>query len=142
MEYGNEKMSVSRQCDLLGLPRSTLYYRERGPNAEDLALMRLLDEQFTKTPFYGSRRMTAWLCRGGWQVNRKRVVRLMRDVGLQAIYPGPRLTKPGKGHMIYPYLLRNRQIARADEVWSADITYIRLSGGFVYLVAVLDWWTR
>ena len=142
MEYGNEKISLSRQCELLELPRSTLYYRPRGPSAEDLELMRLLDEQFTKTPFYGSRRMTAWLIRQGRQVNRKRVVRLMRDMGLQAIYPGPRLSKPGKGHKIYPYLLRDRQITRADEVWSADITYIRLSGGFVYLVAVMDWWTR
>ena len=142
MEYGNEKVSVSRQCELLGLPRSTLYYRRRGASAEDLELMRLLDEQFTKTPFYGSRRMTAWLCRQDCRVNRKRVVRLMRDMGLSAIYPGPRLSKPGKGHKIYPYLLRNRQIRRADEVWSADITYIRLSGGFVYLVAVLEWWTR
>ncbi len=104
--------------------------------------MRLLDEQFMKTPFYGSRRMTAWLIRQGWQVSRKRVVRLMRDMGLQAIYPGPRLSKPGQGHKIYPYLLRDRQITRVDEVWSADITYIRLSGGFVYLVAVMDWWTR
>lgn len=142
MEYGNEKISLSRQCELLELPRSTLYYRPRGPSAEDLELMRLLDEQFTKTPFYGSRRMTAWLIRQGRQVNRKRVVRLMRDMGLQAIYPGPRLSKPGNGHEIYPYLLRDRQITRADEVWSADITYIRLSGGFVYLVAVMDWWTR
>ena len=142
MEYGEERMSISRQCELLGLPRSTLYYRERGPSAEDLELMRLLDEQFTKTPFYGSRRMTAWLCRENRQVNRKRVVRLMREMGLSAIYPGPRLSKPEKGHKIYPYLLRGRQITRADEVWSTDITYIRLNGGFVYLVAVIDWWTR
>ena len=142
MEYGNEKISLSRQCELLGLPRSTLYYPPRSPSAEDLELMRLLDEQFMKTPFYGSRRMTAWLIRQGWQVSRKRVVRLMRDMGLQAIYPGPRLSKPGQGHKIYPYLLRDRQITRVDEVWSADITYIRLSGGFVYLVAVMDWWTR
>lgn len=104
--------------------------------------MRLLDEQFTRTPFYGSRKMTAWLCRQDCQVNRKRVVRLMRDMGLQAIYPGPRLSKPAKGHKIYPYLLRGRKILRADEVWSADITYIRLSRGFVYLMAVIDWWSR
>jgi putative transposase len=142
MEYGNEAISLTRQCELLGLPRSTLYYRRRGPSAEDLELMRLLDEQFTKTPFYGSRRMKAWLMREGHRVNRKRVVRLMRDMGLQAIYPGPRLSKPEPGHAIYPYLLRGRKVSRADEVWSADVTYVRLSGGFVYLVAVMDWWTR
>jgi len=142
MEYGNEKISVIRQCELLGLPRSTLYYHPRVTSAENLEMMRLLDEQFTKTPFYGSRRMRAWLIRQGYPVNRKRILRLMRDMGLQAIYPGPRLSKPEKGHKIYPYLLRGREITRADEVWSADITYIRLSVGFVYLVAVMDWLTR
>ena len=142
MEYGEDRISISRQCELLGLPRSTLYYPKRGPSEEDLELMRMLDEQFTKTPFYGSRRMTAWLYRQDREVNRKRVVRLMREMGLSTIYPGPRLSKPGEGHKIYPYLLRGRQITRADEVWSTDITYIRLSGGFVYLVAVIDWLTR
>jgi putative transposase len=109
---------------------------------EDLELMRLLDEQFTKTPFYGSRRMTVVLVGLGWQVNRKHVVRLMRQMGLEAIYPKPRLSRPGEGHQIYPYLLRGKQVTAANHVWSADITYIRLASGFLYLVAIMDWWSR
>ena len=104
--------------------------------------MWLLDEQYTKTPFYGSPRMTAWLNQQGYAVNHKRVERLMEIMGLQAIYPKPNLSKPAPGHKIYPYLLRDVKIERVDQVWSCDITYIRMSNGFIYLMAVLDWYSR
>ena len=104
--------------------------------------MRLLDEQYTVTPFYGLRRMTAWLRGQGYTVNRKRVARLMRAMGLEALYPKPRLSQPAAGQTIYPYLLRGVAVERINQVWSADITYIRLQAGFVYLVAVMDWFSR
>lgn len=104
--------------------------------------MRLLDEQYTRTPFYGSRRMTAWLQAQGYAVNRKRVLRLLRVMGLEAIYPGPRLSQPGQPAQKYPYLLRGIPIERCNQVWSCDITYIRLQKGFVYLMAILDWYSR
>ncbi len=104
--------------------------------------MRLLDEQYTRTPFYGIRRMTAWLHAQGHRVNHKRVQRLLRLMGLEAIYPKPRLSRPAPGHHLYPYLLRGVRVERADQVWSADITYIRLRHGFIYLVAVIDWFSR
>lgn len=104
--------------------------------------MRLLDEQYTRTPFYGSRRMKIALGELGWEVNRKRVQRLMQRMGLEAIYPKPRLSDPAPGHRIYPYLLRGVKIERSNQVWSTDITYVRLRGGFVYLVAILDWYSR
>lgn len=104
--------------------------------------MRLLDEQYMRTPFYGIRRMTVWLQQQGYLVNHKRVARLMRQMGLEAIYPKPRLSKPAPGHRIYPYLLKGVNITRVNQVWSTDITYIRLRGGFVYLVAIMDWFSR
>jgi putative transposase len=104
--------------------------------------MRLLDAQYTATPFYGTRRMTAWLRSQGYAVNRKRVTRLMRQMGMEAIYTKPQLSQPGVGHKIYPYLLRGVKIERVNHVWSADIIYIRLQQGFIYLVAVIDWWSR
>ena len=127
---------------MLGLSRSSLYYGPAGESAEDLRLMRRIDEQYTACPFYGSRRMTAWLVEHGEEVNRKRVQRLMRAMGLEAIYPKPRLSTPGKGHKIYPYLLRGVTIERADQVWSADITYVPMTSGFMYLAAVIDWFSR
>ena len=105
-------------------------------------LMRLLDEQYLRTPFYGIRRMKAWLATQGHQVNHKRVQRLLRLMGLETIYQKPRLSQPGTGHQIYPYLLRGLRVERVNQVWSTDITYIRLHGGFVYLVAVIDWYSR
>jgi putative transposase len=135
-------LSVARQCELLGLARSSWYYHPRPVSAENLRLLRLLDEQYTRCPFYGVRRMTAWLRTQGHLVNPKRVARLMRELGITAIYPGPRLSVPGEGHEIYPYLLRDVVVERRDQVWSTDITYIRLAQGFVYLVAVLDWFSR
>jgi putative transposase len=142
IEPAHPQLSIRRQCVLLGLARSTLYDQPLGERAENLQLMRMLDEQYTATPFYGVRRMTAWLRHQGYAVNPKRVSRLMRVMGLEAIYPKPRLSQPGAGHEIYPYLLRGVTVDRVNQVWSADITYIRLQAGFVYLVAVMDWFSR
>jgi putative transposase len=133
---------VRRQCELLGLSRSSLYYEPGGEGAEDLRLMRRIDEQYTARPFYGSRRMTVWLTEQGEEVNRKRVQRLMRVMGLEAIYPKPRLSLAGKGHRIYPYLLRGVKVERRDQVWSTDITYVPMASGFMYLAAVIDWFSR
>lgn len=125
------------------LPRSSFYYRPEEASEEDLQLMRWIDEQYTATPFYGSRRMQVALAqRAGYAVNRKHVQRLMRTMGLQAVGPKPRLSVPHPGHRVYPYLLRDVPITRVDQVWSTDITYVRLRHGFVYLVAVLDWFSR
>jgi len=136
-------LSIVRQCELSGLARSSFYYTPAGDSAEDLELMRRIDEQYTRTPFYGSRRMTFALNHHGkTKVNRKRVQRLMQRMGLEAIYPKPKLSKPAPGHRIYPYLLRNVKIERPNQVWSTDITYVRLREGFVYLVAILDWYSR
>jgi putative transposase len=142
IEPAHPQLSIRRQCALLGLARSTLYDQPLGASAENLQLMRLLDEQYTATPFYGLRRMTAWLRGQGYTVTRKRVARLMRVIGLEAMYPKPRLSQPAAGQMIYPYLLRGVTVERLNQVWSADITYIRLQGGFVDLVAVMDWFSR
>jgi putative transposase len=127
---------------LLGVNRSSLYYRPVGESEENVLLMRLMDEQYTRTPFYGSRRMEIWLEEQGYLVNRKRVARLMGVMGIEAVYPKPKLSQPGEGHKIYPYLLEGVEIERVDQVWSTDITYIRMAGGFVYLVAVMDWYSR
>jgi putative transposase len=142
IEAGHSALSVRRQCELLGLNRSSLYYEPASETPEDLRLMRLIDEQYTACPFYGSRRMTAWLTQQGELVNRKRVQRLMRVMGLEAIYPKPRLSAAGKGHRIYPYLLRDVRIQRPDQVWSADITYVPMTSGFMYLAATIDWYSR
>lgn len=131
-----------RQCVLAGLSRSGFYYRPRPESAENLQLMRLLDEQYTRRPFYGARRMTHWLGEQGWCVNVKRVRRLLREMGLEAIYPKPRLSAPGPGHRIYPYRLREVKVERPDQVWGSDITYVRSREGFIYLTAVMDWFSR
>ena len=137
------KVSIRRQCELLGITRSVLYYTRRGPSGWDLAVMRLIDEQYTRTPFYGVERMTAWLGRTGIVVGHNRVRRLMRLMGLEAIYPKPRLSRPGDdGSRKYPYLLRGLKIEHPNQVWAADITYVRLWQGFVYLVAIMDWHSR
>jgi putative transposase len=133
---------VRRQCTLLGLPRASLYYQPQALRDETLQVMRLLDAQYTATPFYGIRRMTAWLQTQGYRVNHKRVARLMRQMGIAAIYAKPKLSQATAGHTIYPYLLRGVKVTRVNHVWSTDITYIRLHQGFVYLVAVMDWWSR
>ena len=131
IDVGHPELSVRRQCALLGLNRSSLYYEPAGESSENLRLMRLIDEQYTARPFYVSRRMTAWLTQQGEPVNRKRVQRLMRLMGLEAIYPKPRLSLAGRGHRIYPYLLRGVTIERPDQVWSADITYVPMPSGFM-----------
>jgi putative transposase len=135
-------LSVRRQCALLGLNRSSLYYEPVAETPENLRLMRRIDEQYTACPFYGSRKMTRWLVQHGEVVNRKRVQRLMRQMGLEAVYPKPGLSLAGRGHRIFPYLLRNVRIGRADQVWSTDITYIPLAAGFMYLAAIIDWYSR
>ena len=136
-------MSIREQCRLLGVPRSTWYCAPCGPKASDLAVMRRLDEQYTATPFYGVERMTACLRRQGLRIGPNRVRRLLRLLGLEAVYPKPRRSVPGGPEpRIYPYLLRGLRIERPNQVWSADITYLRLTQGFVYLVAILDWFSR
>ena len=136
------KLSLVRQCALLGISRSSLYYLPTEAGAEDLELMALIDQQYLKTPFYGSRRMTAWLSNHGHQVNRKRVRRLMQLIGLEAIYRRPNTSKPNPGHKVYPYLLRGLEINRVNQVWATDITYIPMARGFLYLVAIMDWHSR
>jgi putative transposase len=133
---------VRQQCELLGLSRSSYYYEPATETAENLALMARIDEEYTAHPFYGSRRMASWLRSQGHEVNRKRVQRLMRLMGLEAVYPKPNLSRRGAGHQVYPYLLRGVSIERVNQVWSTDITYLPLPQGFLYLTAVLDWHSR
>jgi len=135
-------VSIARQCELLQMARSSYYYEPAQESEENLQLMRLLDEQYTRLPFYGTRKMTAWLHTQGYEVNRKRVTRLLRLMGLEAIYPKPHLSVPGSSDQRYPYLLRGMSIERCNQVWSCDITYIRLQRGFVYLMAIIDWFSR
>jgi putative transposase len=142
VEPDHPQLSVRRQCELLGLSRASLYYEAAAETAENLRLMQLLDQEYTAHPFLGSRRLTKWLIEQGEAVNRKRVQRLMRRMGLEAIYPKPKLSAAGRGHRIYPYLLRNGSIERPDQVWSTDITYVPLASGFMYLAALIDWFSR
>jgi putative transposase len=135
-------LSLKRQCELLGLSRAALYYRPMDVSAYELELMALIDRQYLHTPFYGSRRMTAWLRTQGHLVHRKRVQRLMRLMGIEAIYQRPRTSKPAAEHRIYPYLLRGLAIERVNQVWAADISYIPMAHGFLYLVVVMDWVSR
>jgi putative transposase len=135
-------LSIRRQCQLVGLSRATYYLVAAEESAENLALMRRIDEQYTACPFYGSRRITRWLVRNGHPVNRKRVQRLLRLMGLEAIHPKPKLSATGRGHKVYPYLLRDVPIDRVGQVWSADITYLPMASGFMYLAATIDWYSR
>jgi putative transposase len=137
-----EALSIVRQCELLGLSRSGYYYRPQPVSAEDLVYMRFLDEVFTKRPYFGSRRLRDELVAQGYPIGRDHVRRLMRQMGLEAIYPKKRLSLQNKEHRVYPYLLRDFLIVRPDQVWCSDITYIRLKRGFAYLVAVMDWFSR
>jgi putative transposase len=142
VEPSHSELSIVRQCALLSISRSHYYEPVRGESEENLALMRVIDAQFLETPWYGSRQMTRHLRRQGHDVNRKRVRRLMRRMGLSAIYQRPKTTVPNPDHKIWPYLLRDMAISRPDHVWCADITYIPMRKGFLYLVAVMDWATR
>ena len=138
-------LSIVRQCELLALPRSSYYrpvYEPSNVSQEELELMRLIDEEYMRHPFYGSRKIRIYLKRQGYSVNRKRVQRLMRRMGIQSLAPKPNTSSPRKDHKIYPYLLKGMDINRPNMVWCSDITYIRLSGGFVYLTAVMDWHSR
>ncbi len=133
---------MRRQCQLLAVSRSTLYYPPAAESEDNLHLMRQIDEQYMETPFYGSRRMTEHLKRLGYRVNRKRIRRLMRLMGIEAIYPKPKLSPINSEHRIYPYLLRDYEVTASNQVWSADITYIPMNKGFMYWVAILDWYSR
>ena len=136
------ELSRARRCELLGVARSTAYYRGALVSADDLGLMRLIDQIHLALPFYGSRRIRDELDTRGQRVNRKRIQRLMRQMGIRALYPKPRTSTPGKGHKIYPYLLRDMTITRANQVWASDICYVPMAKGFMYLVAIMDWHTR
>lgn len=142
IEPAHPTLSVTRQCALLGLPRASYYHQRRPEPDANLALMRIIDETYLAYPFFGSRQMTRWLRRQGHDVNRKRVQRLMRQMGLEAIYRKANLSRAQPGHRVYPYLLRDLVVTRPNQVWATDITYIPVQGGCVYLCAVLDWHSR
>jgi len=142
VERDHQELSVSRQCGLLGISRGSVYYQPKGESAENLALMRQLDEQYLKTPWYGSRQMTRVLRRQGYRVGRRRVRRLMQLMGLRSLAPGPNTSRKHPAHPVYPYLLRDRVIDAPDQAWCADVTYVPLAHGFAYLVAIMDWHTR
>lgn len=142
VDYDHETLSVRQQCSLLGLNRSSLFYAPVGETKENLEIMRWIDRQYTKTPFYGSRRLVVLLAKRGVVVNRKRIRRLMHTMGLEAIYPKKRIPSGGVERKIYPYLLRDLKITRPNQVWSTDITYIPMAQGFLYLTAVIDWYSR
>jgi putative transposase len=142
LDRSHPLLSVRRQCAMLGIARSGAYRLPRPANDDDMRLLRRIDELFTRWPFLGSRRMTAMLRAEGQPINRKRVQRLMRRMGIAALGPKPRTTKAAPGHTIFPYLLREVRVERPNQVWAADITYIPIGRGFLYLVAVMDWWSR
>ena len=144
IDRDHQQLSLVRQCILLDVSRASVYYRPVPTRAEDLELMALMDRQYLKTPFYGSRKMKAWLLQQGYLVSRKRVRRLMRLMGLEAIYRRPNTSKPAPGHRIFPYLLKGVEVNRVDQVWAADITYIPMAKGLrlMYLVAIMDWHSR
>ncbi len=139
-----DTVAVSRQCLLAGVSRATVYARQnpRPADESDLLHSRMIDEEYTRHPFYGSRKMVIFLQRAGHAVNRKRVQRLMREMGLAGMAPGPNTSRPHPEHKVYPYLLRGVPVVRPNQVWSTDITYIRLAHGFAYLVAIIDWYSR
>ncbi len=142
VKRGHARLSVAGQCRLVSVARSTFYFNAKGESSENLRLMRIIDEQYMKTPWYGSRQMTRCLRRQGHLLGRKRAGRLMRKMGLTAIYQAPGTSTPHPGHRVYPYLLGGVSIEHADHVWSTDITYIPMRRGFMYLVAIMDWSTR
>jgi len=142
VETNHPKLGVVRQCRLLGLCRLTFYYKTAGETPKNLALMKRLDEIFLDVPFFGARQMARMLRREGHWVNRKRIVRLMRKMGLEAVYRRPNTSRPRPEHKIFPYLLRDMAITRANQVWCADVTYIPMRRGFLYLVAIMDWHSR
>jgi len=142
VERVNPALPISQQCRLLAVSRSSLYRRPAELSAEDLAIMALIDRQYLVRPYFGSRRMAAWLATQGHAINRKRAQRLMRLLGLAAIYQRPNTSKPAAGHKIYPYLLAGLAIERVNQVWCSDVTYIPMAKGFLYLVVIMDWVSR
>ena len=142
MVQPEQQLSVRRQCSLIGLHRSNWYYEPEPISAEELALMRTIDKLSTERPFFGSRNITTWLRQRGIEINRKRMQRLMRVMGLEGMVPGPHTSRPHPEHVVYPYLLRGRTVLRPNQVWAADITYIPLEFGWAYLVVILDWHSR
>jgi putative transposase len=142
VEPTNKKISIANQCRVLNINRSTFYYKKKPVKPEDLDLMRQIDQQYLEHPSFGSRSMRRFLERKGNKINRKRVQRLMRQMGIEAIYPKPRTSIPNPEHKVYPYLLRKMTINTPNKVWAADITYVPMRRGFMYLVAVMDWHSR
>jgi len=142
IQPSHPEISISRQCELIALPRSSYYYAPAGESDYNLELMRIIDEQYLRTPFFGSRQMTRWLRNQGHLVNRKRIRRLMQIMGLEATVPGPHTSRPHPEHKIYPYLLRGMVLRHSNLVWSADITFVPMPVGFMYLVAIIDWYSR
>jgi len=141
VERAEPELTLGQQAALLGISRSSLYYQPMLPSAEEIAIKHQLDELYTQFPYFGSRKMTVML-RPTWSINRKRVKRYMREMGLAAIFPGPRTSQPAPGHKIYPYLLRQLKASYPNHIWGIDITYIKLQRGWMYLVAILDWYSR
>ena len=139
---GHPQLRIRRQCELLGLSRANWYDEPTEETGETLELTRQIDRQYTRTPFYGSRRLTVWLQREGYHVNRKRVQRLMRQMGLVGVAPGPQTSRPHPQHKIYPYLLKDVVINRPNHMWCSDVTYVPMPCGFMFLVAILDWYSR
>jgi putative transposase len=142
IEPGHPDLSVGKQCSLLSISRSSFYYTPKGESEMNLALMRQIDEQFLEAPFFGVRQMTWHLKNKGHRVNEKRIRRLMRLMGLMPIYQKPNTSRPAKGHKIWPYLLKGLRVDRPNHVWAGDITYLQMRRGFLYLVAIIDWFTR
>jgi len=142
IEVNHSQLSLVRQCELVSIARSSYYYQPKGESKFNLALMRLIDAQYLRTPWYGSRQMSRHLRRQGYRVNRKRIRRLMRKMGLVAVAPAPNTSRRHPQHAVYPYLLRGMEITQPDQVWCADVTYIPMAHGFLYLVAIMDWNSR
>jgi putative transposase len=142
VEPTNEQLSIMRQCTLLGLARSSWYYEPVPVDPRTLALMKAIDREYTAHPFFGVRKITQAMREHGLEVNHKKVARLMRQMGIQAIYAAPKTSIPAQNHKIYPYLLKDVEITKADQVWSSDLTYVPMETGFMYLVAVIDWFSR
>ena len=142
IEHEAEALALSTQAELLSISRNSLYYQPTLPSPEEVALKHRIDELYTAHPFYGSRKLSVLLTQEGRPINRKRVQRYMREMGIQGIGPGPNLSKRLSEHRVYPYLLRNLTAERPNQIWGCDITYIRLRHGWLYLVAILDWWSR
>ncbi len=142
VERAEGELPLSLQADLLSLSRASLYYQPRPPSAEEVRLKHRIDEVYTQSPFYGSRKIAAQLQREGMGINRKTVARYMQEMGIAAIYPGPNLSKRNQKEGVYPYLLRHISSAYPNHIWGIDITYIRLQAGWMYLVAILDWYSR